>query len=247
MKGKIHIGTSGWHYRHWIGTFYPAETKLKDQMAEYLKHFSTVELNNPFYRIPEEKTFETWRKTTPEDFIFSVKANRFITHNKKLTDPEISTPLFFERVKGLKEKLGPILFQLPPGWEINLERLDEFLAALPPKFRYVFEFRNHSWYTEEVYALLRNYHAAFCIYELNRHMSPVVVTAGFVYIRLHGPGAKYQGSYSMETLKQWATQCREWASEHKDVYVYFDNDQKGYAGFNALTLKELCSGKRPRI
>lgn len=238
-QGKIYIGTSGWHYRHWIGTFYPPETRLQEQFEIYKQTFSTVEINNSFYRLPSPETFKSWRKESPDDFLFVVKGNRFITHQKKLIDPEESTKRFFANVRFLREKLGPILFQLPPTWKKNAERFGDFLGVLPKKFRYVFEFRNSTWYDEEIIHLLRKYHCAFCIYELAGHMSPVEVTADFVYVRLHGPGNKYQGSYSEEQLKLWAEQCKEWQRQGLDVFVFFDNDEKGYAAFNARILKEL--------
>lgn len=238
-QGKIYIGTSGWHYRHWIGTFYPPETRLQEQFEIYKQTFSTVEINNSFYRLPSPETFKSWRKESPDDFLFVVKGNRFITHQKKLIDPEESTKRFFANVRFLREKLGPILFQLPPTWKKNAERFGDFLRVLPKKFRYVFEFRNSTWYDEEIIHLLRKYHCAFCIYELAGHMSPVEITADFVYVRLHGPGNKYQGSYSEEQLKQWAEQCKEWQRQGLDVFVFFDNDEKGYAAFNARILKEL--------
>lgn len=242
MKGQIYIGTSGWHYKHWLGTFYPEGTKPAGQLPYYLKYFNTVEINNTFYRLPTKEIFINWKNAVPEDFLFIVKASRFITHMKKLKDPVESIEAFMDNVAELKEKLGPILFQLPPGWEINIERLADFLKKLPTQFRYVFEFRNQTWYTEEVYALLRKYNCAFCIYELAGHLSPVITTANFVYLRLHGPGNKYQGSYSDEILNQWAAYCRKW-SAGKDVFVYFDNDEAGYAAFNAIRLKELLDIK----
>ncbi len=235
----IHIGTSGWHYDHWIGTFYPEGTKPAGQLAYYLEFFRTVELNNPFYRLPSKETFANWRKKVPDDFLFAVKGNRFITHNKKLKDPKESSSRFFDHVRALKEKLGPILFQLPPRWNVNLERLEAFLDFIPKKHRYVFEFRNPSWYTAEVYALLRKHNCAFCIYELAYHFSPAEVTADFVYVRLHGPGEKYAGSYPDKTLWEWADQAVAWAKDGKDVFIYFDNDQAAYAAFNAITLKEM--------
>jgi uncharacterized protein YecE (DUF72 family) len=237
--GKLHIGTSGWHYRHWIGTFYPAGTKLHEQFALYKQAFNTVEINNSFYRLPTPEVFKNWRKESPADFLFVVKASRYITHNKKLLDPRESTQKFFANVKFLKEKLGPILFQLPPSWKVNIERFEEFLKVLPRKFRYVFEFRNSTWYSEDVLTLLRKYSAAFCIYELAGHISPADVTTDFVYVRLHGPGDKYQGSYSQSQLEDWAQQCRAWQRQGLDVFVYFDNDQNGYAAFNARTLAAL--------
>jgi uncharacterized protein YecE (DUF72 family) len=238
-KDNIHIGTSGWHYKHWRGTFYPMSTKDKEQLKVYLETFQTVEINNSFYRLPESTTFEQWRKSTPENFIFSVKASRFITHMKKLKDTYESLQTFLKNANALKEKLGPILFQLPPGWKINSERLSDFLKQLPKGYRYAFEFRNHTWYEEEVFTLLRKYNCAFCIYELDHHISPMEITANFVYLRLHGPEGKYQGSYDQHQLSNWAKLCRKWSEEEKEVFVYFDNDQLGYAGFNAQSLKNI--------
>lgn len=238
-KGSIFIGTSGWHYKHWIGTFYPAKTYNAGQLPYYLKYFSTVEINNSFYRLPAPETFATWRKLTPSHFVFAVKGSRFLTHMKKLNVEKINLQRFFDSVRQLKEKAGPILFQLPPKWNVNIERLKHFLQLLPKRYQYAFEFRNVTWYTDEVYAILRSYKCAFCIYELAGHLSPKEVTAGFVYLRLHGPGNKYQGSYTKAVLTKWARQCAQWQQQGKDVYVYFDNDQAGYAAFNAITLKQL--------
>lgn len=239
QKQKLYIGTSGWHYKHWIGTFYPGDIKESRQFSYYLKDFSSVELNNPFYRLPSKETFTNWRLSVPEGFLFSVKASRYITHMKKLKDPKESVKQFFDHVKMLREKLGPILFQLPPRWKINKERLEEFLKVLPKKYRYVFEFRNTTWYEDEIFELLKKYNCAFCIYELNGHTTPLAVTADFVYIRLHGPGAKYKGSYSKTILKKWKQKCSEWLKQNKDVFIYFDNDQEGYAAFNAKELKAM--------
>jgi uncharacterized protein YecE (DUF72 family) len=238
-KGTIYIGTSGWHYKHWIGTFYPEGTKDADQLKYYLKFFSSVEINNSFYRLPAPETFTAWRKAVPADFIFAVKGSRFLTHMKKLKVEKVNISRFFDSVKKLKEKAGPVLFQLPPRWKVNAQRLNDFLRLLPKKYHYAFEFRNDTWYTDEVYDILRAHGCAFCIYELAGHISPKQVTTGFIYIRLHGPGNKYQGSYTNATLKKWARQCSQWKQAGYDVYVYFDNDQAGYAAFNAITLKKM--------
>ena len=238
-KGRIYIGTSGWHYKHWKGTFYPADIKESKQFEEYRKFFSTVEINNSFYRLPTPETFDMWRKTTPKDFVFAIKASRFITHMKKLNLDREGVKNFFTSVKKLNEKIGVILFQLPPKWKVNTERLKKFIDVLPKKYRYAFEFREHSWYIDEVYAILKKYNCSFCIYELERHLSPTEITADFVYVRLHGPGNKYQGSYSLETLHGWAQRCRQWQDQGRDVFFYFDNDQEGFAAFNALELKKL--------
>jgi uncharacterized protein YecE (DUF72 family) len=240
-KGNIYIGTSGWHYKHWVRTFYPAGTKDSGQLAYYIKFFKTVELNNSFYHLPPPLTFKNWRKAVPDDFVFVVKGSRYISHLKKLNVERESIKIFFNSVNKLKEKLGPILFQLPPKWNINAERLAAFLKKLPRNHLYTFEFRNPTWYDEEVYKLLRKYNCAFCIYELAGHLSPIITTADFVYIRLHGPEGKYSGNYSMQQLKNWAKKCGQWQKEGIDVYVYFDNDQLGYAAFNALTLQKIVT------
>jgi len=239
MKGKIYIGTSGWHYKHWVGTFYPEGTKDSEQLSYYLKFFKTVEINNSFYRLPPPETFKNWKNAVPGDFTFAVKGSRYISHMKKLNVERGNIEIFFKSVRRLREKLGPILFQLPPKWKINTTRLAYFLRMLPKKHRFAFEFRNQTWYHEDIYQLLRKYNCSFCIYELEHHLSPVLTTADFVYVRLHGPDGKYAGSYSNRELKEWATRCRSWQSNGKDVYLYFDNDQLGYAAFNAKTLQKF--------
>jgi uncharacterized protein YecE (DUF72 family) len=237
----IHIGTSGWHYDHWLGPFYPEHTAKADFLAFYQQHFRTVEINNSFYHLPAEKTLGDWRDKAPRGFIFAVKASRYITHMKKLKAPEQSVKLFFDRVAILENRLGPILFQLPPHWHCNPERLQEFLRDLPAGYRYTFEFRDQSWHTPEIYKLLNNHGAAFCIYEFGEVLSPREVTAAFIYIRLHGPEGPYQGSYDTKTLTEWAGAISAWVSQGKDVYCYFDNDQAGYAAQNALTLNAMLS------
>lgn len=240
-KGTIRIGTSGWHYKHWKNTFYPADIQQKNQLEFYTKHFKTVEINNSFYKLPTRKAFTDWRNETPADFIFSVKVNRYLTHMKKLILDEDAVHQFLEHALELQNKLGPILFQLPPGWKINLPRLESFLSFLPPDHRYVFEFRNKTWYQPDVYQILEKYNCAFCIYDLGHQLSPLKVTADFVYIRLHGPGDNYQGSYSAEMLQHWKERCIEWQHTGADVYLYFDNDEKGYAAMNAMKLQELLN------
>lgn len=241
-KHKIYIGTSGWSYKHWRGTFYPEKIKIKDHFPYYIQHFNTVEINNTFYGIPAEETFINWKEKVPDDFLYVIKANRAITHLKKLHDPLETVLPFLDRIQLLGKKLGPVLFQLPPFMKSNNALLDAFLRTLPNNYRYVFEFRNPDWYQEEIFELLKKYNCAFCIYELAGHLSPLEITADFVYLRLHGPGNKYQGSYPEETLQDWANQCLKWL-DSKDVFVYFDNDEKGYAVFNALRLQELVREK----
>lgn len=238
-KGKAHIGTSGWNYKPWKGTFYPAGLPAKDEFAYFAGKFSTVELNNPFYRLPSAETFAHWKKSAPPGFLFSVKAPRFITHMKKLKSDHNGIHEFLAHAGELKRKTGPLLFQLPPRWKVNTERLEEFLQHLPPRHRYTFEFRDPTWFRQEVYDLLKRFNCALCIYHLAGYQSPVELTADFVYLRLHGPGGKYQGSYSDKILQDWAARCKQWMKKGMDVFVYFDNDQDGYAAANALRLKEL--------
>ena len=241
MPAEIRIGTSGWHYAHWRGPFYPDRCSGAKMLEFYFERLDTVEINNSFYRLPSAETFRCWRESTPKNFCFAVKASRFITHNKKLKGPENALDKFFPSASELKEKLGPILFQLPPKWRVNLERLEEFLAVLPngKRWRYAFEFREPSWLNEETYAVLREHNAAFCIYELAGFRTENIVTADWVYVRLHGPGGKYQGSYDSSQLSQWAERIANWQQSLRAVYVYFDNDQAGYAVQNALELKSM--------
>jgi uncharacterized protein YecE (DUF72 family) len=205
----------------------------------YQRFFDTVELNNSFYRLPTCEAFAAWRDAAPSKFLFAVKGSRFLTHNKKLKEPEQASQNLLPRAEVLGRKLGPILFQLPPKWKVNAERLETFLQALPRQHRYAFEFREPSWHTERVYEILRKYNAAYCIYELAGFHSPVLTTANFGYVRLHGPGAKYQGCYTKEGLERWASQLVTWSRTLRSAYVYFDNDDCGYAARNALELMGL--------
>jgi uncharacterized protein YecE (DUF72 family) len=248
MTCDIRIGTSGFHYKHWKGPFYPKKTPATRMLDFYVQHFDTVELNNSFYRLPPATAFDCWRESTPANFVFAVKASRFITHNKKLKDPENAIDNLLPRAAHLGPKLGPVLFQLPPRWRVNIERLENLLQILPRDVRYAFEFRELSWMIPEVDSLLKKFNAAFCIYELAGYHSPLKITADFAYVRLHGPEiGKYQGNYSNEQLRTWARQIETWGRELKAVYVYFDNDQAGYAAANALTLKRMVFGTRAKM
>ena len=240
-EGKIYVGTSGWHYKHWKNVFYPENLKESEQLDYYIKNFRTVELNNSFYRLPEPSTFDNWYQQTPNYFIFAVKGSRFITHLKKLKVDKVIVDDFMLRAQHLQGKLGPVLFQLPPKWKVNTERLQHFLQLLPKGHRFTFEFRDHSWDIAAVYDLLKQYGCAYCIYDLAGYQSPIMVTADFVYIRLHGPGDKYQVKYSQACLKAWAQRCASWRDQGKDVYLYFDNDQNAYATQNGQTLAALVA------
>jgi uncharacterized protein YecE (DUF72 family) len=237
---KVWIGTSGWHYKHWLGKFYPPKWPSTRMLEHYVGQFDTVELNNTFYRLPSETSLIAWRNATPSHFRFAVKASRFLTHMKKLKDADSGLQRFLDPVRLLEPKLGPILFQLPPFWEVDLDRLATFLQILPSEYRYAFEFRNGSWNGRPLYQLLRRHDVGYCIFDLAGTQSPVEVTCDFAYIRLHGPGGKYQGSYDDATLESWASKIKVW-KKMKSVYVYFDNDDSGFAPKDALRLKELVS------
>jgi uncharacterized protein YecE (DUF72 family) len=241
MRGPapVHVGTSGWHYEHWRGPFYPEDLRVDGFLAYYAGRFATVEINNSFYRLPSERALATWRETAPPGFIFAVKASRFITHLKKLKDPERSLAPFLERMALLGEKLGPILLQLPPRWHFDAARLTAFLAALPAGRRYALELRDRSWINDRALELLATHGAAFCIYELAGYLSPREVTADFVYIRLHGPGGAYQGKYDTRTLGAWAEAMAGWSQQGREVFCYFDNDEAGYAAQDAGQLQDM--------
>ncbi len=238
-EGHIYIGTSGWHYSHWRGVFYPDTLLANQWLRYYIDHFGTVEINNSFYQLPDEATFEQWRNTVPTGFVFAVKASRYLTHMKKLKDAHEPLARFLERVNLLKDRTGPLLFQLPPRWRADVARLRAFLEAVPANHRCAFEFRDPTWFHPDVYEILAEHHAAFCIYDLAGQTSPREVTADFVYVRLHGPGAAYEGSYTPRHLAGWAGAFSTWRREGRDVYCYFDNDQHGYAVANAMRLQDM--------
>jgi uncharacterized protein YecE (DUF72 family) len=240
-SGEIHVGTSGWHYEHWKGPFYPEHLPNRDFLSHYTRHFQTVEINNSFYQLPEKETLLQWRETAPSDFTFAVKANRYITHMKKLRDPKEPVSNLMEQIDLLEDKLGPILFQLPPNWKVDPDRLQCFLETLPGGYRYAFELRDPSWLEPTVYELLSVHNVALCIYDFKGRLSPKKVTADFVYVRLHGPVDAYQGKYDTQTLAGWAGAFSYWTQQITDIYCYFDNDQVGYAVENALELQDMIS------
>ncbi|OPL19636.1 MAG: hypothetical protein AVO35_10025 [Candidatus Aegiribacteria sp. MLS_C] len=239
LAARIHVGTSGWQYSHWKGSFYPEDADPVEMLELYCRRFRTVEVNSSFYRVPSRETAGKWADTAGSGFVFSVKVSRYITHMKKLNDPEEPLGRFFDGIGPLGGSTGPLLFQLPPSWGCDPDRLRSFLRVLPGGYRYAFEFRDRSWLNGEVFSMLRNNDAALCIYDLEGFTSPKEVTADFVYVRLHGPGAAYEGSYGKSVLAGWAGAFSSWAGTGRDVYCYFDNDQKGYAASDALSLERM--------
>ena len=245
MTGAARIGTSGWHYVHWIGGFYPARTPKRALLAYYTQHFSTAEINASFYHTPAEKTVAAWREQTPDDFFFAWKASRYITHRKRLLDVGESVAFIFGRMAALGEKFGPVLWQLPPGLTPDHDRLARFLALLPTDRLHTVEFRHPGWYEAGVFRLLADHNVALCISDHAAAPAPFEATAGHVYVRGHGPGGRYFGNYSDEILGEWAARIRAWQAEGRPVFCYFDNDIGGAAPIDAKRLMELLNPMGP--
>jgi uncharacterized protein YecE (DUF72 family) len=240
----VRIGTSGWHYGSWWGPFFPQDLKKKDALRYYGSQFSATELNAPFYRTPTVEAVRGWVEQTPDDFLFAWKASKFITHWKRLSErSENSIELLESRLKLLGRKAGPVLFQLPPRFEANRERLAAFLEMLPKRRRYVFEFRHPSWYDDAILDVLRERNVALCISDHHHAPAPWVATATHVYLRPHGPGGRYQGSYGDETFRDWARHIARWRRQGRDVFCFFDNDQKSAAPLDARRLAALAAPK----
>ena len=237
----IRIGTSGWSYPHWREVFYPSDLPAAEWFAYYARHFDTVEINNTFYQLPAAETFRMWRAQAPASFVFAVKANRYLTHMKKLKDAAAPLERFLERARLLGDTLGPILYQLPPRWRCNLERLAQFIDLLPPELCHVFEFRDESWFCEATFALLKERGMNFCIFDMPDFPCPRQVTGPVVYVRFHGTAERYGGCYSREMLKPWADAIRGWQRAGHRVFAYFNNDVSGYAVQNAKELRELIN------
>ncbi len=234
---RIHIGTSGWTYDGWRGPFYPENVPKKDWLRHYSGQFCTAEINGSFYRTPSLDAVRGWREQTPKRFLFAWKASKFITHWKRLSEKsDNSIALMVTRLKELGPKAGPVLFQLPARFTVNRERLASFLKMLPRRYRYAFEFRDASWYVDEIFELLKKHNVSLCLSDHHDAPAPWVVTAKHVYVRGHGPGGRYKGNYSDATLRDWARNIRRWKRQHRDVFVYFDNDQKSAAPQDAQRL-----------
>ena len=231
-----YTGTSGWHYEHWRGRFYPEELPKAKWLEFYASYFATVEINNSFYRLPQESTFATWRDASPANFTFAVKVSRFITHIKRLKNTEEAVEKFISRAKILKEKLGPLLYQLPPNMHRNDEVLQSFLATLPRGLRHVFEFRHQSWFEDRVFEALHKYNVGFCIFDMPSITCPVIATTDFAYIRFHGSSELYSSCYCDKELADWSRKLSRLARSVKAVYVYFNNDAGAFAVKNAVTL-----------
>ncbi|MFL6721778.1 MAG: DUF72 domain-containing protein [Sphingomonas sp.] len=236
---KIHVGCSGWVYKHWRGIFYPEGLPQKRWFERYAEDFDTVEINASFYRLPLASTFEGWRDKAPPGFHYAVKVNRFITHMKKLVDCEEAVDQFIALARPLGEKLGPLLYQLPPSLKLDLKRLERFVERLPRDLNHVFEFRNKEWYVPETYALLERHGASFCIHDMPGSKTERIAVGPVAYVRFHGGEGKYWGRYSDEGLLGWTDWIVGQARQGRSAWCYFNNDIHGHAIHDARTLKAM--------
>jgi len=241
MTNDIHVGCSGWVYRHWKDGFYPPGLPQKRWFEHYSCQFDTVEINASFYRLPLPSTFEGWREKAPAGFRYAVKANRFITHLKKLVGCEEQVDEFIGLARILGPTLGPILYQLPPSLRKDLGRLDAFLGRLPPGLEHVVEFRHSSWYDEEVLALLDRRGAGFVTHDLIGLVSPRWASGRTAYVRFHGSQGKYWGRYSEEQMAEWAGWMHEQQAAGRSAWAYFNNDIHQHAIEDARTLKRALA------
>jgi len=237
MALRYYIGTSGWHYDHWRDRFYPKELTKAKWLEFYTHHFTTVELNNSFYRLPSESAFANWHDSSPANFAFAVKVSRFITHIKRLKNSEEAVEKFVGRAKILAEKLGPLLYQLPPNMHRNDEVLESFLPTLPQGMKHVFEFRHQSWLEDKVFQILHKHNVGFCVFDMPSVSCPLVATDDFAYVRFHGSTGLYYSCYSDEELADWAKRLANLAQNLKAIYIYFNNDAEAFAVRNAITLR----------
>ena len=240
---QVRVGCSGWQYKHWRGDFYPGDLPQSQWFAHYAHTFDTVEINNSFYRLPKGETFAKWREQARPGFLYAVKASRFLTHMKKLKDPEEPISRFFDRASHLGPRFGPVLYQLPPRWPLNLERFEHFLAALPRRRWQTIEFRETSWYDERVFELLRRYKVALCLHDMQGSATGKMVVGPFIYVRFHHGTVKYGGRYEDNRLDDWADWLAQRSREGLDVFAYFNNDMGGHAPRDAVRLRERLAAR----
>jgi uncharacterized protein YecE (DUF72 family) len=239
IVGQTRVGCSGWVYPDWRGIVYPADAPARTWFALYSQQFDTVEINSTFYRLPDASTVDGWATQAPPGFCYSLKVGRFGSHRKKLLDAATWLPHHVERAERLGPHLGPNLVQLPPRWRRDTARLDEFLSVAPETLRWAVELRDASWLHDDVFEVLARHSAALCIHDLLPD-HPWERTAGWTYLRFHGPhapDARYRDRYGSRRLRPVATRLRAWLDEGTDVYAYFNNDHDGHAVKDATTLR----------
>jgi uncharacterized protein YecE (DUF72 family) len=242
-RGELRVGTSGYQYDHWRGVFYPNHTPTREWLDFYAQRFCTVEINNTFYHLPSARAFDAWHDQAPRGFRFALKYSRYGSHLKHLKDPHQHVDRFVERAERLGTYLGPILVQLPPRWRVDVERLETFLSALPRGRLWAIEVRDDTWLCDSVYEALRRHRVALCLHDLLPD-HPDELTAGWTYLRFHGPPSnrKYAGSYPHQALTAAARRIDDWLSAVHDVYAYFNNDEQGHAVENARDLLRFVHG-----
>jgi uncharacterized protein YecE (DUF72 family) len=236
---RMHVGCSGWVYKHWKGGFYPPGLPQKRWFERYAEEFDSVEINASFYRLPLASTFDGWREKAPQGFRYALKANRFLTHLKKLVGCEEQVDEFITLARRLEETLGPILYQLPPSLHKDLARLEGFLKRLPTDLEHVVEFRHASWYDEEVLAVLDSHGVGFVAHDLSGLISPAWASGRTAYVRFHGTGGKYWGRYSDDQMAQWADWLTQQLADGRSAWAYFNNDIHEHAIEDARTLKRM--------
>ena len=240
MREPIRVGCSGWQYRHWRGSFYPPGLPQRLWLEYYAARFETVEVNNSFYKLPAKGLLAGWHDRVPANFVFAVKASRYLTHMKKLRAPEAPLDALLQRTRELKPKQGPILYQLPPQLHKNTERLKEFLDGLAhySTVKHALEFRHPTWYGDDVFTLLEQHDVAMCLHDMVGSASPREPVATFLYVRFHGALGKYAGGYSSPSLSNWTDWLRR---QRKPAFVYFNNDVAGQAPKDAITFRTLVA------
>lgn len=243
MDSAIRIGTSGWEYDHWSGSFYPRGLPRDRWLEHYATVFDTVELNAPFYRLPQAGTFAVWARRVPTGFTFAVKASRYLTHLRRLREPREPLERLWSRARHLGSHLGPMLYQLPPRWRPDEERLRAFLAATPGTPQ-ALEFRDARWYRPSVLAALVEANVALCLHDMPGSAPPAVPVGPFVYVRFHGAGERYGGRYSSQRLSAWADRLSSWADAGLPSWTYFNNDGGGHAVRDAIRLREMVARRQ---
>ena len=236
----LHVGTSGWQYRDWRSSFYPRGVAQPEWLRHYSQRFATVELNNSFYRLPERASFERWRGETPDDFVFAVKMSRFLTHLRRLRDPEEPVQRFLERARGLGEKLGPVLLQLPPQLPAEPQRLAAALDCFPKGVRVAVEPRADSWFDVRLRSLLEDRGAALCLADSPRRRTPAWRTADWGFVRFHEGLATPHPCYGEQALESWAERIAALWDASADVFCYFNNDTHACAVRDAVTFAQLA-------
>jgi uncharacterized protein YecE (DUF72 family) len=249
---QLRIGCSGWNYKSWRGTFYPAKLPPSGWLVYYASIFDTVEANGTFYRLPEGSTFAAWRREAPAGFLMAVKASRFLTHMKKLRDAEEPLDRLLSRAAELGPRLGPLLYQLPPNFHLDLERLEGFLRLLPRtipvgrrRLRHVMEFRHPSWYVDDTRRLLERFDVSMCLHDKAGSEVSDAFVGPCAYVRFHGTSGRYHGSYGDDALRRWAARLVEEWRAGRDVFAYFNNDPEAVATKDAVRLRALVNSYLP--